>query len=297
MMASLLYGVRPHDPAVFVVVPLLLFAVAVLASCIQPGEAGRGSTSLPREVEGSWPARRPQTRAEVPPQYRRIMWAHSIEQTAIMDAVDAETTNPATMPRPASATPLCKNISECRPAARPGPCGYRSRAIFGRPYKPTSRKFDGSQKHRQSSNPPTRSAEKRREASDRSRTSFIDETSKTGKLGSMLWISCRICGSSRVAGRDVRNTTLSRGGVLIGRNVDVGNAIDVETVTLDILNNTHDGRPMACSIFSEPHVSAQRILGGQYLRAVLSSMMPTSGLPFSSPSVNERPRRSVACNT
>ena len=32
VMASLLYGVRPHDPAVFVIVPLLLFAVAVLAS-------------------------------------------------------------------------------------------------------------------------------------------------------------------------------------------------------------------------------------------------------------------------
>jgi putative ABC transport system permease protein len=32
MMASLLYGVRPHDPAVFLIVPPLLFAVAVLAS-------------------------------------------------------------------------------------------------------------------------------------------------------------------------------------------------------------------------------------------------------------------------
>jgi predicted permease len=32
MMASLLYGVRPHDPVVFLAVPLLLFAVAVLAS-------------------------------------------------------------------------------------------------------------------------------------------------------------------------------------------------------------------------------------------------------------------------
>jgi predicted permease len=32
MMASLLYGVRPHDPAVFVIVPLLLFAIAILAS-------------------------------------------------------------------------------------------------------------------------------------------------------------------------------------------------------------------------------------------------------------------------
>ena len=32
MMASLLYGVRPHDPAVFLIVPLLLLAVAGLAS-------------------------------------------------------------------------------------------------------------------------------------------------------------------------------------------------------------------------------------------------------------------------
>jgi predicted permease len=32
MMASLLYGVRPHDPAVFLIVPLLLLAVATLAS-------------------------------------------------------------------------------------------------------------------------------------------------------------------------------------------------------------------------------------------------------------------------
>ncbi len=32
IMASLLYGVRPHDPAVFLIVPLLLLAVAVLAS-------------------------------------------------------------------------------------------------------------------------------------------------------------------------------------------------------------------------------------------------------------------------
>jgi len=32
LLASLLYGVRPHDPAVFLIVPLLLFAVAILAS-------------------------------------------------------------------------------------------------------------------------------------------------------------------------------------------------------------------------------------------------------------------------
>jgi len=32
VMASLLYGVRPHDPAVFLIVPFLLFGIAVLAS-------------------------------------------------------------------------------------------------------------------------------------------------------------------------------------------------------------------------------------------------------------------------
>jgi putative ABC transport system permease protein len=32
MMASLLYRVRPHDPAVFLIVPLLLLTVAALAS-------------------------------------------------------------------------------------------------------------------------------------------------------------------------------------------------------------------------------------------------------------------------
>jgi ABC-type antimicrobial peptide transport system permease subunit len=32
LMGSLLYGVRPHDPAVFLTVPLLLLAVAALAS-------------------------------------------------------------------------------------------------------------------------------------------------------------------------------------------------------------------------------------------------------------------------
>jgi ABC-type antimicrobial peptide transport system permease subunit len=32
LMASVLYGVRPHDPVVFLAVPLVLFAVAVLAS-------------------------------------------------------------------------------------------------------------------------------------------------------------------------------------------------------------------------------------------------------------------------
>jgi len=34
MMASLLYGVRPYDPAVFSMVPLLLLVVAIAASYI-----------------------------------------------------------------------------------------------------------------------------------------------------------------------------------------------------------------------------------------------------------------------
>ena len=34
MMASLLYGVRPHDPAVFLLVPLFLLLVALLAGGI-----------------------------------------------------------------------------------------------------------------------------------------------------------------------------------------------------------------------------------------------------------------------
>src|SRR5580698_10315619 len=50
-------------------------------------------------------------------------------------------------------------------------------------------------------------------------------------------------------------------GVLIGRNIDVGNAIDVKTVTLYILNNTHDGRPWHGRVLSEPHSAAQRIAG------------------------------------
>src|ERR1700730_6951327 len=48
-------------------------------------------------------------------------------------------------------------------------------------------------------------------------------------------------------------------GVLIDRNVDVGNAIDVETVTLDILDNTHDARPWLGRVFSEPHSTAEGI--------------------------------------
>jgi ABC-type antimicrobial peptide transport system permease subunit len=51
MMASLLYGVRPHDPAVFLVVPLLLFVVAVLASYVPAWRATKvDSMTALREV-------------------------------------------------------------------------------------------------------------------------------------------------------------------------------------------------------------------------------------------------------
>src|ERR1700690_2436405 len=50
-------------------------------------------------------------------------------------------------------------------------------------------------------------------------------------------------------------------GILIGRNIDVGNAIDVETVTFNIRNNTNDGRPRLLWVSSEPHSAAQRIAG------------------------------------
>src|SRR5438477_3342374 len=43
MMASLLYGVRPHDPAVFLIVPLILMVVALLASYIPARRASRVS--------------------------------------------------------------------------------------------------------------------------------------------------------------------------------------------------------------------------------------------------------------
>ena len=41
MMASLLYGVRPHDPAVFLIVPLILMVVALLVSYIPARRAAR----------------------------------------------------------------------------------------------------------------------------------------------------------------------------------------------------------------------------------------------------------------
>jgi ABC-type antimicrobial peptide transport system permease subunit len=41
MIASVLYGVRPHDPAVFLAVPVLLLAVAVLASYLPARRATR----------------------------------------------------------------------------------------------------------------------------------------------------------------------------------------------------------------------------------------------------------------
>jgi len=41
MMAAFLYRVRPHDPGVFLAVPLLLLTVAVLASYLPARRAAR----------------------------------------------------------------------------------------------------------------------------------------------------------------------------------------------------------------------------------------------------------------
>src|SRR5689334_23292493 len=53
----------------------------------------------------------------------------------------------------------------------------------------------------------------------------------------------------------------SRPVVLIDRNIDVSNAIDVDPVTLDILNNTHNARPRLGTVSSETHSAAHGILG------------------------------------
>jgi predicted permease len=51
LMASLLYGVRPHDPVVFAAVPLLLFAVAMLAGYIPARRATQVDSAIAlREV-------------------------------------------------------------------------------------------------------------------------------------------------------------------------------------------------------------------------------------------------------
>src|ERR1700691_5770989 len=55
MMAGLLYGVRPHDPAVFLIVPLLLLAVAALASYLPARRATKVNPIVAwRESGGHW---------------------------------------------------------------------------------------------------------------------------------------------------------------------------------------------------------------------------------------------------
>jgi hypothetical protein len=73
----------------------------------------------------------------------------------------------------------------------------------------------------------------------------MDETLNTGRPGSMLWISCRICGSRRDAGSEVRKATLNLLAIaaLIDGNVDVRNAIDVEPVVFDVFDYAHNRQP------------------------------------------------------
>ena len=72
----------------------------------------------------------------------------------------------------------------------------------------------------------------------------MEETPNTGKLGiDALDFMPNLRFEHGRGQRRPQYHAQSLVGVLIGRNVDVGNAIDVETVTLDVLDNTHDGRP------------------------------------------------------
>ena len=65
-----------------------------------------------------------------------------------------------------------------------------------------------------------------------------------------LWFE-QVCGQRRP-----QHHALLLAGILIGRNEDVGNAVDVETVSLDILNVTPDGRPWLGRVMSEPDSAA-----------------------------------------
>jgi len=64
MMASLLYGVRPHDPAVFLIVPLLLLAVAALASYLPARRYAVGPGCLRRNTVFPW-IRRPEAQPDL----------------------------------------------------------------------------------------------------------------------------------------------------------------------------------------------------------------------------------------
>src|SRR5271156_5442665 len=105
---------------------------------------GQSLGPLPSRVgpEGSWLERRPQTKVEVRSETRPD---HGGEHHRANLPSRTQSTQKQPLrqrcPRQQARPPCVRTFSECRPAARPGPCGYRSRAIFGRPYKPASRKF------------------------------------------------------------------------------------------------------------------------------------------------------------
>src|ERR1700733_546629 len=100
-----------------------------------------GSLSSRAGLEGSWLEWQRQTKVEVrsetqpdhggaPHRANLPSWTQWMQKQPIRQRC----------PRQQARPPCVRTFSECRPVAHPGPCGYRSRAIFGRPYKPTSRK-------------------------------------------------------------------------------------------------------------------------------------------------------------
>src|SRR5580704_941460 len=101
-----------------------------------------GSLSSRAELEGSWLERQWQTkveaRSETQPdhggEHHRAnlpSWTQWMQKRPIRQRC----------PRQQARPPCVRTFSECRAGARPGPCGYRFRAIFGRPCRPASHKF------------------------------------------------------------------------------------------------------------------------------------------------------------
>ena len=152
-----------------------------------------------------------------------------------MDAVAAEKTNPERCPRQQARPPCARTSSECRPVVHPEPCEARSRAIFGRPYRPASRKFRSRPARAPHPQIPPPSAEARA-ISDGSSISSIELTPNHRQPWVYARIALRICACSVLAGKEVRRAK-PPAEKLIQRNIEVRHAIDIEPVVLDIFHD------------------------------------------------------------
>src|SRR5262250_903883 len=141
-----------------------------------------GSLSSRGVLGDSWPGRPLQVKAEArsetrpdhggaPHKANLPSWTQWLQKRPIRQRC----------PRQQARPPCVKTFSECLPASRQGPCESRSRAIFGRPCKPTSRKFRWRPARAPPpANPATKFAENLRDASDASSTLSIEVTLNTG---------------------------------------------------------------------------------------------------------------------